>query len=138
MVFTCMRRNLDIHNPVRMINISIVVSDCCILFVQVCAMFVFFLQLKLLQFLNLRKMRAPWLIAGLALLNANTALQIWLIHLTGGFPLTPPLIHSPGSHSSSCPVIVATRSPSCSSSTNKKLHELPQSICSPADCSLHQ
>lgn len=136
MVFTCTQRYLEIHNPVHMINISVVVSDCCILFVQVCAMFVF-VQHKLLQFLNLRKMRAPWLIAGLALLNANKALQIWLIHLIGGFPLTPPLIHSPGSHSSSCPVIAATWSPSCSSSTNKKLYKLPQSICSLPDCSLH-
>lgn len=39
MLFTCTQRNLDIHNPVRMINISIVVSDYCILFVQVCACF---------------------------------------------------------------------------------------------------
>lgn len=62
------------------------VSDNCILAAQAPVMFcfvlLFFFKAQTAAiFLRSRKTRARWLIASLALLNANTASQIWLIHL---------------------------------------------------------
>lgn len=64
-----------------MINISVPVSAYCILFAQV-PPGIFFLFIFLRHISNEREKREPlWLSAGLALLNVNIALQIWLIHL---------------------------------------------------------
>lgn len=77
MVFTCRWRNLDIHIPVFMINIGLWVSDYGLLFAW--CLFIFFLLHKLRQFLKAGgKMRPLWLFAGLAVLNAKVARQIWL------------------------------------------------------------
>lgn len=39
---TCTQINLNIHLPVNMINVSIPISDSCILFVQAAVIYLFF------------------------------------------------------------------------------------------------
>lgn len=77
MVFTCTIGNFDLHIPVYMIGISILVSDYCILFAQLPVMLILY-DTNCSYFLNLRKMRPLWLVAGLALINPNMAFYVYL------------------------------------------------------------
>lgn len=70
--------NLDTYIPVRMINISVPVSDYCILYTQVPVIFIYY-STNRGNFLE--KIRPPWFIASLALLNATIVLQLWLLSL---------------------------------------------------------
>lgn len=63
-VFTRTWRNLDLHIPVYMINIGIPVSNRCILFAQVTAMFILY---------STNCTRPQWLIAGFAIKSECSA-----------------------------------------------------------------
>lgn len=69
-MFTCTQRSLHIHVAVYIINISIPVSDYCMLLAQAPVMFTLY-NTNADGFLNLRKMRSPSLIVGRALLTAR-------------------------------------------------------------------
>lgn len=63
---TCTQGSLHVHIPIYMMNISIPVSNNCIIFVQVHVMFIFY-SINCRNFYNLGKIRPLYLTAELAL-----------------------------------------------------------------------